>query len=215
MFFSATATERLTRLSSYNADEYPFTITTADFTGDGKLDLAVTDFDSAKISFLLEMEMARPRRTSKYHCSTVSPGPVGLETGDFNGDGLPVLRALFWRPNQRNPAPRSGGRRAQEKVSRKWSFSHPWLAANTAAKASERPPKKSEESPRSDCDTWISCYSSHGAYVWMRQADTLSHPRIMCADSKSCKFPHAKDSDPRCAGSQRPCERRALHPRYD
>lgn len=76
----------------YDADEYPFTIATADFTGDEKLDLAVTDFDSAKISFLL----GNGDGTFQPHFEVplvdslagLSGGPVGLVTGDFNGDGL-------------------------------------------------------------------------------------------------------------------------------
>ena len=76
----------------YDVDEYPNMITTADFNGDGKLDLAVADFDSAKISFLL----GNGDGTFQPHfevslvdsLSGLSGGPVGVLAGDFNGDGL-------------------------------------------------------------------------------------------------------------------------------
>lgn len=76
----------------YDVDEYPNMIATADFTGDGKLDLAVADFDSAKISFLL----GNGDGTFQPHfevslvdsLSGLSGGPVGVLAGDFNGDGL-------------------------------------------------------------------------------------------------------------------------------
>jgi Bacterial Ig-like domain (group 3)/FG-GAP-like repeat len=76
----------------YDADAFPFTITTGDFNGDGKLDLALTDFDSAKISFLL----GNGNGTFQPHFEVallnslagLAGGPVGLTTGDFNGDGL-------------------------------------------------------------------------------------------------------------------------------
>jgi VCBS repeat protein/IPT/TIG domain-containing protein len=76
----------------YDVDEFPFTITTADFAGDGKLDLAVTDFDSAKISFLL----GNGDGTFQPHFEVplvnsfagLAGGPVGLVAGDFNRDGL-------------------------------------------------------------------------------------------------------------------------------
>lgn len=78
--------------SIYDADEYPFSIATADLTGDGKLDLAVTDFDSAKISLLF----GNGDGTFRPHFDVpllnsllgLQGGPVGITTGDFNGDGL-------------------------------------------------------------------------------------------------------------------------------
>jgi hypothetical protein len=70
----------------YDVDQFPFTIASGDFNGDGKIDLAVTDFDSNKISFLL----GNGDGTFQPHfeVTLVYAGPVGLETGDFNGDGL-------------------------------------------------------------------------------------------------------------------------------
>jgi Bacterial Ig-like domain (group 3)/FG-GAP-like repeat len=76
----------------YDADQFPYTVTVGDFNGDGKLDLALTDLDSAKISFLLgngdgtfQPHFDVPLLNSN---TGVSGGPVGLVTGDFNGDGL-------------------------------------------------------------------------------------------------------------------------------
>lgn len=66
------------------------TVFPADFNGDGKLDLAVSDFDAQMTSILL----GNGDGTFQSH-RDVFPGDVLVAVGDFNGDGKPDLVLSF------------------------------------------------------------------------------------------------------------------------
>jgi Ca2+-binding RTX toxin-like protein len=72
---------------SYAADANPNAVVTADFNGDGRLDLAVANATSSNVSILLgnggTFQAARNAATGAY--------PHSLAVGDFNGDGKPDI----------------------------------------------------------------------------------------------------------------------------
>lgn len=69
--------------ANYSAGNYPYTVTAADFTSDGTLQLAVTNWNSGLISFL-----SRRQGSWKVFSTVPTNGkPVGMSTGDFNNDG--------------------------------------------------------------------------------------------------------------------------------
>jgi hypothetical protein len=68
----------------YAAGARPNAVVTADFNGDGRLDLATANHDSNSVSILLgngDGTFQTPR------IFTTSGSPVWIEAGDFNGDG--------------------------------------------------------------------------------------------------------------------------------
>jgi len=68
----------------------PNAIATADFNGDGKLDLAVVN-QNGTVSVLLGVGDGTFQTPVNYATGT---GPVALVTGDFNGDGIPDLAVV-------------------------------------------------------------------------------------------------------------------------
>ncbi|MGE5397714.1 MAG: FG-GAP-like repeat-containing protein, partial [Chitinophagales bacterium] len=62
----------------------PCNITTADFNGDGNLDLAVTNYGSNNVSILLGQGDGTFGTATNFG---VGSNPVGITTADFNGDG--------------------------------------------------------------------------------------------------------------------------------
>jgi hypothetical protein len=72
----------------FAAGDGPRALTTADFNGDGRLDLAVVNLGSHDVSLLLG------RGDGTFQDQTrlaVGAGPWSIVTGDFNGDGIPDL----------------------------------------------------------------------------------------------------------------------------
>ena len=68
----------------YPAGSFPYTIVAGDFNGDGKLDVAVSDLDSFKVTILAGVG------DGTFVSSTTVPtsgSPVGLLAADFNRDG--------------------------------------------------------------------------------------------------------------------------------
>src|SRR6185369_16139456 len=62
----------------------PLSVAVGDFNGDGKLDLAVANFDAASVSILLGTG------TGSFGAKTdfgAGPGPSSVAVGDVNGDG--------------------------------------------------------------------------------------------------------------------------------
>ena len=73
----------------------PISILTADFNGDGKLDLAAANNSSSMVSVLLGVGDGTFQNQVTYYAAYVEP--TGLTTGDFNGDGhldLAVVNGL-------------------------------------------------------------------------------------------------------------------------
>lgn len=68
----------------YGVGPYSFGITSADFNGDGKVDLAVTNWGSNNISVLMNTGTGSFTTAVSY---TVGATPHGITSADFNGDG--------------------------------------------------------------------------------------------------------------------------------
>jgi FG-GAP-like repeat len=76
-----------TAAASHSTIKHPFPIAVGDFNGDGKLDLAISSFDSNAITILLGKGdgtfTTAPTATAK----ALQPSHNGMIAGDFNGDG--------------------------------------------------------------------------------------------------------------------------------
>jgi len=66
----------------------PTSVTTADLNGDGKLDLAVTDWTSGRVAILLGNGAGSFGAATTF---AVGTAPNAVVAGDFNGDGKPDL----------------------------------------------------------------------------------------------------------------------------
>src|SRR5262249_55774877 len=77
----------LTPTSILPAGASPTRIVTADFNGDHIPDLAVTNQDSNNVSIFLNRGDGTFNRGTVTSTVMVGAGPVGIVTGDFNGDG--------------------------------------------------------------------------------------------------------------------------------
>jgi hypothetical protein len=73
---------------TYTAGPNPWSITTADFNGDGNLDLAVADNNGGGVSVLLGNGDGTFQDAQNY---ATGNSPFAVAAGDFNGDGFPDL----------------------------------------------------------------------------------------------------------------------------
>jgi hypothetical protein len=72
----------------YTAGTSPVSVAVADFNGDGRLDLAVANSQSASVSILLGVGDGTFRSSTPF---LVDNGPRSIVTADFNADGKPDL----------------------------------------------------------------------------------------------------------------------------
>ena len=72
----------------YTVGNYPRSVATGDFNGDGKLDLAVANYTDSTISILLGNGDGTFQAAVDY---AVGSDPISVAVGDFNGDGKPDL----------------------------------------------------------------------------------------------------------------------------
>ncbi len=70
--------------TNFSVGSTPYSVTTGDFNGDGKLDLATANFDSDNVSVLLGNGSGGFGAATNFGAGT---SPVSVTTGDFNGDG--------------------------------------------------------------------------------------------------------------------------------
>ena len=74
--------------TSFNADENPTQVITADFNGDGDLDLAIANYGSN----IIRVALGKGDGTFNLVPDlVVGSNPTSLVSGDFNGDGIPDL----------------------------------------------------------------------------------------------------------------------------
>jgi hypothetical protein len=78
---------------TFTTGRYPWSVTVADFTGDGKLDLAIANANSSTVSVLLNSTPTRATAPSFNITQDLATGsgPLSIVAGDFNGDGKPDL----------------------------------------------------------------------------------------------------------------------------
>jgi len=74
--------------TTLSAGPYPQSIAAADFNGDGKVDLAVTNVGNAEVSILLGKGDGTFQAPVAY---PVDQDPVSMVVADFNGDGRPDI----------------------------------------------------------------------------------------------------------------------------
>ncbi len=78
---------------SYPVGIAPHPVVTADFNGDGKIDLAVANSGSGNVSILLGQGDGTFQAAVNYDAAI--PNPLALSNGDFNNDGKPDLAVFF------------------------------------------------------------------------------------------------------------------------
>jgi len=76
---------------NYTAGEGPLSVTTADFNGDGKLDVAVANDRSGSVSLLLGKGDGTFEAALNFGAGL---NPASIAAGDFNGDGKPDLAVV-------------------------------------------------------------------------------------------------------------------------
>src|SRR4051794_39086733 len=76
--------------TNFAAGSNPFSLVKGDFNGDGKLDVAVTNFSSANVSLFLGTGNGTLGAATNF---AVGGAPTGMASGDFNGDGKLDLAA--------------------------------------------------------------------------------------------------------------------------
>jgi hypothetical protein len=93
VLLNATATGSMTASfaaqQTFAVGNHPIFVATGDFNGDGKQDLAVSNFDSNNLSVLLNTTPTGATTTAFAGQQTFAVGtnPIPLAVGDFNGDG--------------------------------------------------------------------------------------------------------------------------------
>src|SRR5579862_9324066 len=95
LFFSTLAIGQAFRFnrSDFQIGNYPGGIAVADFNGDGRLDVAVTDQTEGTITILL----GQPYGTFLKHGKTMFESSAGsIVAADFNGDGKVDLAVANW-----------------------------------------------------------------------------------------------------------------------
>jgi len=80
---------------NYTVDSSPYSVTTGDFNGDGKLDLAAANLNGSSVSVLLGKGDGTFGTKVDYK---VGDGPFSVTTGDLNGDGKVDLAAGLHLP---------------------------------------------------------------------------------------------------------------------
>jgi hypothetical protein len=76
----------------------PFGLRVADFDGDGVPDIAVTNNSASSISVFAGVRTAGVFDVGPRHDYTVGAVPLGLTSGDFNGDGIQDLAVAVYNP---------------------------------------------------------------------------------------------------------------------
>ncbi|MBF0124077.1 MAG: VCBS repeat-containing protein, partial [Magnetococcales bacterium] len=79
-----------TTATNYPVGSSPQSVTTADFNGDGRLDLAAANYESHNLSVLLGNGAGGLNTATNY---PVGSNPISVTSGDFNGDGRLDLAA--------------------------------------------------------------------------------------------------------------------------
>ncbi len=69
----------------YVVSAFPYTVSSGDYNGDGKLDLLIPDLNTNQVSLLLGNGDGTFSPAVIYGPTGI--GPVGVAPGDFNGDG--------------------------------------------------------------------------------------------------------------------------------
>jgi hypothetical protein len=83
----AKAQEFLTASFYPSAAQATSYVAAADFNGDGKMDIALSDYGSSQISILLNKGDGTFLLAVTYSIGTEGEFPEAIQTGDFNGDG--------------------------------------------------------------------------------------------------------------------------------
>jgi FG-GAP-like repeat len=78
---------------SYPVGMAPHPVVTADFNGDGKLDIAVANSGSGDVSILIGKGDGTFQGAANYDAGVANP--LALSRGDFNNDGKPDLAVFF------------------------------------------------------------------------------------------------------------------------
>ena len=89
------STPSFTAATNFEVGDGPRSVTTGDFNGDGKLDLAVANsyFRSSNVSVLLGNGSGGFGAATNF---AAGDGPYSVTTGDFNGDGKLDLAVANW-----------------------------------------------------------------------------------------------------------------------
>ncbi|HEV2398810.1 MAG TPA: VCBS repeat-containing protein [Candidatus Sulfotelmatobacter sp.] len=80
---------------NYGTSNYSF-VAVADFNGDGKLDIAATDYGSGTVQLFNGDGAGNFTMGSSFATDLTSNGPYGVFVGDFNKDGHPDLAIANW-----------------------------------------------------------------------------------------------------------------------